>query len=423
MIEIFNIMQSVLISLFLVYKLKKLEYKIFFNIKYFVLTYSFLYTLLPVCLLRITNKVQNWGFSEDTIFLSNLYSAYFNIVLLIFCIIIKDRKYEPNLKIIPNKYSVKISKIVFVFSTVLMLFLIIKIYPSFVELRYSRVDAGKFFSIIESSFKLKGLLFLNLCTSSILYWKNRTKKSFIPLLLISTIDIFAGGRSYLFLALIFIYINICIKNRKIYFTRIFIILTTVLSYATFLRLEQQSRMIGVRKEVEFIYQSLGEFVQTYNTFPYIIQNKISSSNIIGEILVNFFSGILPGFIKSRILLDYSIGELIAKNIDRGYGLGLDILTESYYYFQDFGILTLPFIIIIFSEKLNKIAIKLNFTGYLFLVLFICYLRLIFREGIVTYITIVFYIYMIYFNINILNIKKIFLIGERSEKNKIMGKKK
>jgi len=140
---------------------------------------------------------------------------------------------------------------------------------------------------------------------------------------------------------------------------------------------------------------MGEFVQSFNTTPYVVMTNLKSNEGLISLILNMFSGLLPGFIKTNLNI-MNPGEIIAINIGRGYGLGFNVITESFYFGGFSFLLFSPIILFIIFEGFTAMLLKLKFAGYGLLLILISYLRLVIREGMTTYLLVVVYIFIFYF---------------------------
>lgn len=405
----------ILIPIYLLNKLKKLRVSFLINIKYWTILYSYFYILLPSYLLEITNEIQNWGFTNSTIILSKIGSIYFVLVIfLISTVFIKDREFDVN----KNFNVKKVSSIL-----LLIIWLGVVFYSLFVTYKASsylsninsmdRVMLGDILEEFNKTYKIKSLLFFSLTISTIKYWERKKTIYFLPLLIIAINDVIAGGRTFAFFSIIVIYINIALKNEKLYMKELIIFLCILITSATNSRMSVQSVDTSMSKSINFIYQSLGEFTQTFNTFSFSIQTNFISTNPIQGIFINTIQGILPGFLKLKWgLMEYSPGTILALVVGRGYGLGFNIITEAFYYGGWILVLIYPIFSTLLINKLSDILLKLKFPGFICFLYLLIYLRLFFREGLITYILIPIYLYLIYgiisvkwYKFGILKIKK------------------
>lgn len=398
------ILLLITIPLYLIINLRKLKVDFFINAKYWLIGYGYFYILIPSYFLEKTNHIQNWNFTNSTIILSKLGGIYFiSVILLISLFIIKNKEIEitKNLKL---KKTTSI--IISVFWWVILLYAMFASYKvSITLLSMKGVDRfilGNVFEELVSVYKLKSLLFISLTISTIKFWEKNKFYYFIPLLIISYGDIMAGGRTLAFFSIIAIYLNLVFKSKKLYISKVVILLVWLLASVTSSRMSVQSIDTTMSESMNFIYQSLGEFVQTFNSFSFSIQYNFISNNPLIESVINIFQGILPGFIKLKLgLIEYSPGNMLAAEVGRGYGLGFNILTEAFYYGGWILFLVYPFIITLVVTKIGNLLLKLKFPGFICFLFLIIYLRLFFREGVTTYILIPLYLFLIYGSISLI----------------------
>lgn len=388
----------ILIPIYLIVKLRKLRVSFLINIKYWLILYSYFYILLPSYLLEITNRIQHWEFTNTTIILSKLAGLYFvSIMFFISAVLIQDKKVNVDKEF--NVGKVASILLLFIWGAIVIysLFITYKVSSSLAGISgMDRVMRGDLFEEFNSAYKLKSVLFFCLTISTIKFWERKKVIYFFPLLIIAFNDLMAGGRTFLFFAIIAIYLNFVLKNDKLYLKQIIACLVILVASVTNSRMSVQSVDASMSKSVNFVYQSLGEFIQTFNTFSYSIQHDFISKNPIEGAFINTIQGIFPGFLKVKLgLTGYSPGVLLASEIDRGYGLGFSVITEAFYYGGWILVLLSPIICTVLINKLGDSLLKLKFPGFICFLFLIIYLRLFFREGITSYFLIPIYLFLIY----------------------------
>lgn len=413
-LNIVIIILLILIPILLIYKLKKLNYNFLLNVKYLIIIYSYFYILLPSLFIEVTNRVQKWNFSNNSMFFSKLGSIYFVTAILVIAIFwIKDKKYEISNSIKINyKTNIFITClwwIVFIYSIVVTID-VANILISIRATGFDRILFGNALYQLTQKYNLQSVLFLGLTVSSIKYWHKNGLVYYLPLLIISINDLIAGGRTFIFFTLLVIYYNTAIKNKKLYLVPIILFATFILISVTTSRMDVQLVDSSMGQVSNFIYQSIGEFIQPFNGFVYTIENAFSANNGIIDGFMNIIQGILPGFLKVNLGFNsYFPGEILATEINRGYGLGFNIMAEALYYGGPILFLLYPIIVTCTSSFIGNLFLKMKFPGYIFFLYYINYIRQFFREGFLIYLLIPLYLFIVYGSISFL-ISKTRVIG-------------
>jgi hypothetical protein len=341
-------------------------------------------------------------------------SVYFVIAILVIVIFwIKDKKFE-----IMNSF--KINKNTNIFITILWwiifiysIVVTIDVASILINIRaagFDRILFGNALYQLTQKYNLQSVLFFGLAISSIKYWHKNRIIYFLPLLIISVNDLIAGGRTFIFFTLLVIYYNTAIKNKKLYLVPIILMATLILISVTSSRMDAQLIDPSMGTVSNFIYQSIGEFIQPFNGFVYTIENGFSANNGIIDSFMNITQGILPGFLKVNLGFNtYFPGEILASEINRGYGLGFNIMAEALYYGGIILFMLYPIIVTCTSSFIGNLFLKLKFPGYIFFLYYISYTRQFFREGFLIYLLIPLYLFLVYGCISFL-ISKTRIIG-------------
>lgn len=227
------------------------------------------------------------------------------------------------------------------------------------------------------------------------------KKNFsVFLLFIPNImfEILAGKRTTAFLYILFVYlvyIKITEKSKIVVIVSVFSVLLVSVLFSRMSSLSSDSISLDV-----IIASMLGEFVNTFLTIPYVLNDGLTGCISFTHVLYNLFCPILPGFIKTSIMNDpdfFEIGAFLAVHIKKGFGLGSNCISYDLCSFGFQGLLCLPCIYLL-VWKLEEILSKdCNFMIRFYI---IYQLRLYMRQGyeslaIVLYIAI-FYNALFYF---------------------------
>lgn len=386
------------IAAYLALEAFRLKVNILISAKYWILLYGYFYVLLPSLLIETTNRIQSWHFTFDTMILTKIGSIYFILALFFIAFFHKrDQEIIKTEKLVLKKTSSKAISILWGAILCYSVFITAMVIIYFINAKgMDRVAAGDALNQFITLYKLKSLIFLSMTIGAIKYWEKNKLMYFLPMLIISANDLVAGGRTLAFFAILAIYLNMAIKNKKLYGRNIAILMVVLLVSVTASRMGVQREDPNMSAFGNFAYQSLGEFVQPLNTFAYSIQYDFVAQKPVEEFIGNSMQGLLPGFLKVKFHLTENIpGEVIAAEIRRGYGLGFNIMTESYYYGGRLLFLFYPILLALSAIKFNEFLLKLKFPGFICLLYYLIYIRLFFREGWGAYMFIPIYLFLIY----------------------------
>lgn len=391
------------IAVYLAFEAFRMKANLLISAKHWLLLYGYFYILVPSFLIETTNRIQYWHFTMDTMALAKIGSIYFILVLFLIAFFHKkEQEIVGTGKLEITKTSSKIVSLLWwvtlaysVFATTMVLFYFINAGDM------NRVASGDALNQFITVYKLKSVLFLSMTIGTIKYWEKNKLFYFLPMLILSSNDLVAGGRTLAFFAILTVYLNMAIKNRKLYARNIAILMVILLASVTFARMGDQQADRYMSDYETLVYQSLGEFVQPMNTFAYAIQYDFKAQNPAEELLGNSVQGLLPGFLKVQFhLTGNHPGSMIADEIARGYGLGLNIMTEAYYYGGWILLFFYPILLALSTIKFNEVLLKMKFPGLICLLYFLIYIRLFFREGWGAYLFIPIYLFLIYGTISL-----------------------
>lgn len=224
------------------------------------------------------------------------------------------------------------------------------------------------------------------------YIESKDYKEFFYLIPNLIFEILAGKRTTAFLYVLFTYLVLVKERRKTYLKIIIPIIVGLLISVLFARMSsilQEDVTVDV-----LLASSLAEFINTFLTLPYVIENHMYGELDFVQILFNFFSPVLPGFMKADIMsrVNYQeIGNALALSIGKGYGFASNVITYNLYTFGFGGVLIIPismFILLMCEMSLSK---GTNFIINFFL---IYQMRLFIRQGNES-IIVLFYIFFAY----------------------------
>lgn len=363
----FSLISLILISFLVLRDIKENKYNVIFNPFFWAAIYLSFYFLLPSFFVYEINYYFKWGISENSILFSSLLLFCFTAIIF-FAYLFCPSSFRAHSKNVELKNSVLI----------LILFILISVYLVYVF--YVTLSGYNFQKLFfydgeqRDVYKIKNLAYLLIPVLIFTFVNYRKFYVFIPSLLIIIIDLLNGSRTTAFIALVPIFLCICFQRKTLFILPGGVLLCLLL----ILGVIRSDNIIG---GVPWYLNAIGEFRETYITLPLFIED----SDYIGKgglfhLLGAVGSGVLYGF-REDISQQYIFaGQNIAALVNRGYGLGSNIIIESAYYGYFYMISTLLFIplILYFLKKIIEnttvpVALSLSAVTVIFL-------RLLFREG-------------------------------------------
>jgi hypothetical protein len=258
-------------------------------------------------------------------------------------------------------------------------------------LKYS-VDGFTFekdYKGLDDVHKLKNVAYLLITISILYYSENKRFFVFIPNILLVILDVLEGSRTIALIAIAPMFISLAIYKSKTFIMPIVLVIS-LLSVVGVLRSQ------NVVQNVPIYLDAMGEFRETYVLLPSIITNEKFVSK--GS-LVNLMALISLPFLhpfREELLRTFNFsGALSVEVIDRGYGLGNNLLVEAIYYHYFMIIVILSFTLI-FIYALYKVSIHLPLVYNLIIMSYsILFIRLIIREGFIFNFSLMIFILLVY----------------------------
>lgn len=392
-----NICLVLLTLLVFVVKYRRYKWKLIYDVFTWFILYELFYLLIPMLLIEKISLYESWFFTDNTIVKTRICVMVFFLSNFLFYLLWKPKvNYLIQIKFDRNAAVISIAKFILKFSFCITLYvvlqlaiLIIRSGDNFLNLYLTlRTDGG---DLVER-YKIKQLIFLNCVCVFYLYVRNKNFKYFFYFLPYIAIDFLSGSRTNTYIIILLIYLLIVRTRKKSYLLKIGITLLILLVAVLVTRIRY---LVGTDFSLDqFLTISFGEFNATFLTTPYIIQNDMIGVTSVVDNVIQLISGIFPSFIKTKVFGDYSIGQAIAFYINRGYGLGSNIVTNALFSYGVLGVLVIPLFITVFIVFMEK-AVFSRDQFILVKIFTIVYLRLVVREG-MEYFSIIFFLVYFYF---------------------------
>lgn len=393
---ILSFLSFIIISIVIFRDVKKNKQHVLMNPFFWASIYLIFYFILPSFFVYQIDFYFKWNIDEVSI-------IYSSILLLIFSVIIAlpylfctssfrfSRKHE-------NQSGGVITFYIWLLACIYL------IYVSYITIiNYDFLHVFNY-SGGDDAFKLKNLAYAMISVSVFMFWKFKRVIFFLPAIVIVILDLLNGSRTIAFIAIVPIFISFCIYRKSLFIIPGVVILSLLLLLGII-------RSDNVVDGVPWYLSAIGEFRETYITLPlFIVDNNYVGSAGVFHILGAIGVGLLY-FFRADIIEQYQLaGHSMYLMIDRGYGLGSNILIESIYYGYFCLVITMlffPSFLYIFKRYIEQSSLSVGIVNSSFMVIF---LRLIFREGLYPSVGTLLLVLLVYFS-------PIYFLNKFSFKNK------
>ncbi|MBO1895824.1 hypothetical protein HNW13_008565 [Shewanella sp. BF02_Schw] len=359
--------------------------------------YLIFYFILPSFFVFKIDFYFNWKLEESSILYSSILIFIFSIsiaVPYIFC--------TSSFRLSNESENQEGGIITFVIWLLISFYLIYVFYVTIKN--YDFMHIFNYSGEVGDTFKLKNLAYLMISVSVFMFWKFKRIVIFLPAIFIVSLDLLNGSRTIAFISLVPIFISICIYKKSLFIIPGIIILSLLL----FLGIIRSDNVVN---GVPWYLSAIGEFRETYITLPlFIADNNYVGSASIFHLLGAISVGLLY-FFRGDIIEQYQFaGHSMYLMIDRGYGLGSNLLIESVYYGYFCLIVTIlifPLFLYLFKRFIEQSSLPVAIINTSIMIIF---LRLIFREGLYPSIGTLLLVLLVYFF-------PIYILNKFSWKNK------
>lgn len=383
--QIINIFFLVLYVVQTIYKYKKYSTSYICSpLCWFMLFYC-AYFMIPVLFLRTVESNPDlfgyFSFSMETLVQSQIIIVMESMILLILNANYVPQRFLNGFSVLCRHKSVyvlcKIIIFIFIITSWIALFAIINAIKTngFIKAFFLLDELGDKY---RKLFKFQTIRYVSVICVFYLFLKKKKFSLFLVFVPNIFFEVLAGKRTTAFLYILFIYIIYL----KIYDKpRLFVIGNVFVSLLISVLFSRMGSLNNGNLSFDLIISSmLAEFINTFLTLPYILENDLIRCLPFPHVLYNLMCPILPGFIKTNIMQSSNfdeIGALLAEHIGKGFGFGSNCITYDLYSFGVFGLLCLP-IMFVFIWSFDRIISKdCNFILRFFL---IYQLRLYMRQG-------------------------------------------
>lgn len=366
--HILSILSTMFVIISLVIYLYKNNYAAIINPLFWVVVLFLFYFQVPSVFVNEINVFFSWLIPSNNIFISSLISNTLSVFFACLLLIVKTKN---NCAFIYNVNNQCSSIIKFIWWFVLLYLTFVVVYKFFTGMLYLTDD---YTGEVVDVFKLKNVAYLLLPVSIYCFFDNKRISAFTPNILLIILDLLTGSRTTALIAIVPIAVSFCLGYKKLYIVPMIIMISALIGIGII-------RSDNVVQNIPWYLNSIGEFRETYITFPLLIGNYNYIGH--GDIYTLVASPMLALLQPMRSIILESIilpGEYIYGIVDRGYGLGANIITESLYYGYTL-LIFVPVAIIALCTIVNHLINKSDRPkAAIHISMFIIFMRLIFREG-------------------------------------------
>jgi|GEM_PF-4773532 len=335
-----------------------------------------LYFAIPSIYAEEISYYYDWNFKEDSIKIVRLLVLYFMVVVLgfygFFRPMVKKAVSFPAL----NRSQTR--AVTLVGLAVLAVLLLILTTQGF-DVASKTVEEGYSGDApLNENYKVKSLAYICMPIIASLVIGGRFALPLLLTLAIVALDVAQGARTAAILPITSLYIAGCVRGRKLYVYWVTPAVVLIYLVGILFRPEELINLETIPWQVAV----LGEFRETFAALPIVIDQKFDFSGSLYNIFLSF---IYPLIGPGRKILESVVtnpGAELATLIGRGYGLGLNIYVEFYYYFSDLGLVLAPWAISAACVPFVYWLRKGNRQALVLLCLFLIMIRLAVREGLI-----------------------------------------
>lgn len=385
---LFNVLSLVFLTLYVVRVLSQIGMHGILKGQFWFLVFYLAYVSFPAILVNYafdSGIRLSLEFSESALVISEAIAAITNFVVVILTGFFPIRKgLDPEFEIenrMPIAYIVAwVIIFVFFFLSCLALYEVLGVFNekgyllAFYDLN-ARGDE------LEERFHFFSLRYLVIPCFFYLFL-NKKKKVLLLLFLPNIVfEILSGKRTSAFIYILFIYMLFVAQDRKTYVLQISFGLMMLLFSVLFSRLASQLQFSGAELSFDsLVFGATSEFVNTFLTLPFIVDSGLIGSRNPKELIFDYLSGLLPGFVQVFVMQYFDIsewGDSVAKFIGKGYGFGCNILTFFIGTLGYIGLLGVPIVYLVsiyFDRKFR------SFSNFVLTFLLIVQYRLFMRQG-------------------------------------------
>ena len=394
--SIIIIILSLAVPIYISYRFGKVGVDALFNFNLYPLVFSYFYLLLPGLIPVDDPLSMLLGLSEYSAELVNWISAWTVFVFLGAYLMTTDRRLNANHAIQISAPTLFFARGLQIASSLLMLFLFIKNGASIYATSSDRTAGYEVYAVLLEDYKLFLLFNFTALSCMICYIWNRKTINFSPFLFYCLLDLFTGGRAFLFYSIIIIYLLVLTFNREKFkrFTLYLVFGMLFVLFSAFFRRHD------FESNISSLFTLFGEFYGTRLMAQYAIDyfnggsDLLSYFTLVGTKFVPQFL-IAPVFSPNE-LMDYAVFLNTSTNIS--YGLAGSIVAEAVYYGGAGYAFVAPVLISSVYWLMNRIFLISKLPGFLFFLLLSAASFNIFRSSFFIIWASLIYLFVFYFGI-------------------------
>ncbi len=376
-------LSALLIVLVICMDVYRSGYKVTLNPIFWMLFLSFFYLVLPSFFVREIDFYYSWGIDNDSI----LFSHILVFVFVSTFSILYSVNHSKNLANGFFKYNYNISPLLKVLWWAISFYLL---YVFFVNVKGLNASSAFMYDHSQSDpYKIKNVSYLLIALSVLYFFSEKRYWVFLPNVLIIIIDVLGGSRTAAMVALVPMVVCICCYRKTLFIIPGSLVILGFLLIGII-------RSDNIVSGVPWYINAIGEFRETYITLPLMISDDryVGHGGIV-DVSAALSLGLLQP-VRAQLLEHFEFaGVYIADLVDRGYGLGSNIITESIFYGY-FGLVVILALMCFFLMALRFFVLKSRPEIAVVTASFsIVFIRLIVREGFPIYLGLIVFVVIFY----------------------------
>ncbi|MEO8151878.1 MAG: hypothetical protein ABI605_02330 [Rhizobacter sp.] len=329
--------------------------------------YGFLYLLLGTLISEAGQEMYGFGFSDETRWLSNGLALFYFVIFFAAYVASEDR-------MLVFRQKIPIKSLAFVRLIGIACFLIAgailvihgptllgmssdrnAVYAYFVDNIFYNWRYGTLINFLI-------LVFICECLAAGPD-VNPLRIAFLIFLPVLAIELMLGGRAALLKIFLSVFVVSCLKKEQLYLRYLLYSFVVLAGIGLIQRFDIASMDLG-----QTTLSALGELILTRTTTDLVIENGLSGSGLAYS--ASTALSLLPGVVNNFLFPDsVNYIDVVARNAERAYGLGGNLVSEAYYYGGlPFALLS-PWLVAACMYMLNGARFTRRLPGFIF-VLFV-----------------------------------------------------
>lgn len=344
-------------------------YKVVLNPFFWTIIFLFLYLVLPSFFVLQIDHYFSWGLDLYSIYLAH--SLTLTAVIVLVCTYYLNQSSSLGAGL--NNSDYKASPLIKLLWWIVFFYLLFVLFLTIRD--FNVLDAFLYDHTQSDPYKIKNLSYLLLGVTSLYFFSERKYWIFLPNIIIAVLDLLNGSRTTALIAIVPLIICLCVHRKTLFI----IPGTTIFAGMLLLGVIRSDNVVG---GVPWYLNAIGEFRETYITLPLMINNELYiNKGSFWDAAGGIGMGLLQPF-RAQINENTTLaGSYIAELVDRGYGLGSNVIIDSLFYGYGSFILVLLFgLTFVLTLKFVISRVRINLAIVL-ACLSVVFIRIMLREGV------------------------------------------